>query len=817
VPRYSSYSHGDDAPQVDGDAGFIGVDARRDPRQLEPGLCAMAVNKQFRQGIAETRPGFCSVGWGTEWATTLPTDFLLQAALSSADNGTGDSDNLGVSAHKVTDRGINEFEFRGVTRVAGDVGWSVGDIIVTSSFMWAAYNGTWVITYAGDGRMRVTPDAAVFAAAPPSDTGGGIAAWEGTINFDIAQGFGTIYGAGIFSDPNAQEGTLIALENYAKLLRDGQPPQVVYYPDGVTVTDAVRFVQCFDRVLMLRGLDLAPLEWNPQQDFESGLGQFEEITEDGSGTGSFIEPIPNSISGVEYNGRLYLQYGRDQIAVSDVYDYTHYDPLFSAFRINEGSDDSMQALLPFGEQRMLVFFDQSIWLLSGLYGDLTDAKGDLITKERGAVSRDAVVQMGPDVWFLSEGGVYSVAQTQDAQLQAAAEPISAPIQPLLDRVNWAVASAAQAVSHNGRFFLAVPLDDATYNNALLVYDQVSQQWWGYWQSAALDILSMLKTNHSGQRRVIMINGDNLATAKYHGAVIVMDEGFTDEVYGDHLQISDEVTTRGYSWQGIGRKRTTSMEVELSTWKPSFEITHIVNGVKEEKSLTGGAVTRDRAQYTVFAKTDYVTTNINDDHAEPYREDYSVQLTGALTGWCAALVSNDPNDLTIRLYLPVDYTDVTLSPATVYTNLHPVSAGDVVEVTGFLADGMNRTFIVAQDSSVATPEAVCTVTSAEKAAIIASCDTFYSVNGSGYYIMPEDPGSSDTYIRSWDVENAASTPLWCGSNGVVLSRHQYVERKLKLRLYGAWGQVKIQNTQGRCLLHALQMEANEAQRNYRERT
>ena len=42
---------------TDGDQGFIGVNSRLDPSQLQPGIVAEAKNKRFVSGVAKTRPG----------------------------------------------------------------------------------------------------------------------------------------------------------------------------------------------------------------------------------------------------------------------------------------------------------------------------------------------------------------------------------------------------------------------------------------------------------------------------------------------------------------------------------------------------------------------------------------------------------------------------------------------------------------------------------------------------------------------------------------------------------------------------------------
>ena len=73
MARHRRYFDNDDQPVLVGDNGFLGVDMRRDPALLEPGVASEAVNKDFRFGEAETRRGFRAAIWGGE----LGVDFLI--------------------------------------------------------------------------------------------------------------------------------------------------------------------------------------------------------------------------------------------------------------------------------------------------------------------------------------------------------------------------------------------------------------------------------------------------------------------------------------------------------------------------------------------------------------------------------------------------------------------------------------------------------------------------------------------------------------------------------------------------------------------
>ena len=51
---------------TDGDQGFIGVNSRLDPSQLQPGIVAEAKNKRFVSGVAKTRPGSVLLPWSNK-------------------------------------------------------------------------------------------------------------------------------------------------------------------------------------------------------------------------------------------------------------------------------------------------------------------------------------------------------------------------------------------------------------------------------------------------------------------------------------------------------------------------------------------------------------------------------------------------------------------------------------------------------------------------------------------------------------------------------------------------------------------------------
>ena len=86
--RYRAYYPLDDAPQVDGDSGFVGVDERTAPGQLPPGFVASAKNCRFRNRQIETRGGDTIWPWMRSDGLTKFGTVFCAAQFSDPIDGT---------------------------------------------------------------------------------------------------------------------------------------------------------------------------------------------------------------------------------------------------------------------------------------------------------------------------------------------------------------------------------------------------------------------------------------------------------------------------------------------------------------------------------------------------------------------------------------------------------------------------------------------------------------------------------------------------------------------------------------------------------
>lgn len=166
----------------------------------------------------------------------------------------------------------------------------------------------------------------------------------------------------------------------------------------------------------------------------------------------------------------------DEIIASDSLDNETFDPVGSQFRITAGTADFIVGAHPFDDDRLLVFNRNSIHYLKGVSGSLSDVQTIELTREIGCTARKSIVTYANNVLFLSDSGVYSVSFLDEYNLRGTDLPLSEAIEPTIKRINQDYADKAVAVYHDNRYWIAVPLDDSTVNNTVLVYNFLNAGW-----------------------------------------------------------------------------------------------------------------------------------------------------------------------------------------------------------------------------------------------------------------------------------------------------------------------------------------------------
>jgi len=632
-------------PITDLDQGFVGVNGRTDPALTQQGLVSSAKNRRFIKGVATTRRGVKILPWSNKASgfyenVAYATGDIVRFSGLKIEGGTGDAATVITTATEA---------YNGVTPNADPDGPS------SNRLAGPYFERTSLNSGSSQGQLPVT--AYAYSSGPPPTVGVTVNTSYWTDKGALVFKYGTVYGAGVFRTPNDIEwlvvatttGVFITQENNAseELKVDGKTyaasADSTHYTDLITGShDRVTFVQCFEKLIMFRGKDDAPLELS--EDLAAGFKivgkeESEDVDENPNGTG--LESIPNADTGVYFGNRLVVPHGRDEIAVSDYLNYTAFEPTRSSLRVNVGSSDSLKAVFKFDPNTLIVFKTGSVYAVRNLYGDLAGAYLDLITDQYGLKASKSLAAAGKDLIFLSDQrGVVSLQMTESGQTQGVDVPLSEPISNIIENINWTYADNAVGVYHDNKYFLAVPLkglngDNPTENNAVLVYDFINKAWSGIDHGDAIGKLTgstwtgireWILKDYRGARRLFFISSD--------GTLGLYDDnmfgGYMDEVINtttnkvDEKTIATELVTRGYGGSVPDMKRFQALSMGVASWYPNYSVSILVDGVEESVSLVTDKKF-DRTKYQTFADADYVATNANNDFHNPNRQDYSVAI------------------------------------------------------------------------------------------------------------------------------------------------------------------------------------------------
>lgn len=460
------------------------------------------------------------------------------------------------------------------------------------------------------------------------------------------------FGVGKFSDPESREWLLAAQSDKVWLLADGVTPSWQPLKPGSVITQA-EFVQCFSRVVCFRGVEAEPLIWNGGR---GALDWWQPVTPavPEPDRPSFISPTPAADFGVVMADRLFVPISRDTVAWSDLLEPTRFDLDLAVARLNQGEDDAIVALAPYAGNRLIVFKDQSVHFLYNVVGDMSAVGADKIPiRDLGCAARRSVAEVGNDLMWLARSGVYRLSQTDQGGIRILPEPVSKSIQGWIDRINWNHAGNACACVAQDTYFLAVPLDDSTVNNAILVHDLRTGTWHGvdyygadaatidghtvtlaapeiaYWspgsggfvwgssdvQLSAIPCQQLVTTDLFGQRTPVMSTGTQL---------IGLGHGTRDRIGTADRPVVSMVQTRGYVLGEVRSKQGLSVTLVYATRGARLSLSLLTNGTRQSQPVFADRV-RDRRRRRFHGRGAWDATNAADDFAASGREDYSLSL------------------------------------------------------------------------------------------------------------------------------------------------------------------------------------------------
>jgi hypothetical protein len=162
-----------------------------------------------------------------------------------------------------------------------------------------------------------------------------------------------------------------------------------------------------------------------------------------------------------------------------------WDNVIWSVRIGGGDGDPIISAIPMQNNWILVLKQKSLWLV---YADptATSAAGwtvQNLTREIGCVGARAATINGNDIMFLAKDGIRSVRRMAiGVDEYEVVPPASEHVKSITDRINWQYANLVSAWRYKQWILFSLPLDGATTNTGVLVFNTRTQTWMGLWNN-----------------------------------------------------------------------------------------------------------------------------------------------------------------------------------------------------------------------------------------------------------------------------------------------------------------------------------------------
>jgi hypothetical protein len=414
-----------------------------------------------------------------------------------------------------------------------------------------------------------------------------------------------------------------AAPRYVDAGSNGEFNEMDAFDSNTVATERVRFSQLGADVVLWQTGDRAPWLWDGDW---HGAG-FRPMTEwmPNADTPDYYEPLPAVAFGITAGDRLVFPYG-DGIGWTDIFEARRWDRATAQQTIGDDGG-AVTGLFWWKDSTLFVFKERSVWAVDNWRGDLSQITVRPVSREAGCVAHDTICASSDDVFWLGNGGLYSMGRLLVQQDQTVpARPVSWRIGRTMQRVRWESAGWSSAVVSRGLLTLAVPTGSAV-PDTLLVYDVATGEWQGEDVPSGLyNATDWADGEYLGLVECVLFGRSTFALVQKHWTLVAgwswKDTGSTDVDPG-HIPLA--ITFRGYNAQDYLAKKWAVAQLETEEMGTrGLTLSALYDGQHEAVTLQG-PVTRDSTKWLSLMRRPRDMSNANDDAAAPGREDYAPVL------------------------------------------------------------------------------------------------------------------------------------------------------------------------------------------------
>ena len=263
--------------------------------------------------------------------------------------------------------------------------------------------------------------------------------------------------------------------------------------------------------------------------------------------------MPVSDFGLLQQNRVIMEYNRNAIIMSQINGPSAYDTINGVFDFAVGTNDYLVGVSPYQDTQTLVFMRYSIWLVNYVNGDVAAMTSQVVVPNLGCASRHSIATCGSNILFLNEKGVYMMQPGFELTLRGNSLPLSAPMDPYIQTINFAAINKAWAAYHNNRYYLAIPVNGSARNNAMIVYNFINSAWESY---------DTFPNGFYCDQMQVMLNANGFPTLyliSFEGGIYAAEQNEMDDFAAANLPatqylINGQFRTRRMSFGTTGLKR-----------------------------------------------------------------------------------------------------------------------------------------------------------------------------------------------------------------------------------------------------------------------
>ena len=623
MPRYSGYGANDSKIVDEFDTGYFGFNNRFRPDQLKPGVLAdsrngrMDINGewQVRKGIDNITSELVAGTSGIVLSFVLDDDGTAPTIVNNAQpriwaSCSYSDPNQQSSQYIITAQNSEAIASNLETSTASKIPYPPGYTLQRLSNLTQTFNqvilfvkGKTALAWDGiveaveSGNFEVdktykisTPGTTDFTSIGAADS------VAGTVF--TATGVGTGDGTAVSGFTKVESGT------YAQPDRLGDAGNNTTITDGIaSVLSTAHGLSVNDKIVVLEGdstelvageqyyvsevTDANNFKFIAQKNNTASAAEAHFSEPMSQGVGFIHMPAPDF--GVYHGGRLVVPYEfnvdatddtfsdrkiKDEIIFSNGLDINTYDDVPNTKRLTAGTADFIVGLHSFSDDQLLIFNRNSIHTITSTI-NIPQARTSLVTGEIGCVAKDSIVQVGNNLFFLSDSGIYGASFQDLYNLRGNDVPLSESIDGTIRLINKNLWQNSSAVYFDNKYYIAVPLNSvdslgnpvtATKNNAVIIYNFINKQWESIDSVTSFDYEKLIIAGEGDKRGVYCVNsfgGVHLLESRNDATDrISVDPTASNSITTQPIESS--ITTRDFTLGTTDRKKWNTFEIQVQS-------------------------------------------------------------------------------------------------------------------------------------------------------------------------------------------------------------------------------------------------------------